>query len=186
MPERGCAQDADGNLLSPSKINWYNDVDDDVPMPASSGPSGGSSSSKPTTLDRFFIAPAETGGTRRSGRATRPSTKLLDPDNAESHGFFLSAGMKRKANPMGDAQAAQLPPRLRSRSAARSTQGTDADSQDEGKTDIDTVDLTEKASSDVEKASTDDDDIIEVRYQCTKALGDADRKVNVVFHFPYG
>ena len=39
MPEHGCAQDADGNLLSPSKINWYNNVDDDVPMPASSGPS---------------------------------------------------------------------------------------------------------------------------------------------------
>jgi hypothetical protein len=32
----------------------------------------------------------------------------------------------------------------------------------------------------VEKASTDEDNI-EVRYECTKVLGDADRKVNV-FH----
>jgi hypothetical protein len=73
-----------------------------------------------------------------------------------------------------------LPPYLRSRSAAKSIRDTDADSQDEGKTDIDTVNLTEKASSDVEKASTDEDNI-EVRYECTKALGDADRKVNI-FH----
>ena len=177
MPEHGCAQDADGNLLSPSKIVWYNDVDDDVPMPASSG---GSSSSKLTTLDQFFIPTEIVAGARRSGRTTRPSTKILDPDNAESHTFFASAGVKRKANPIAHAQAAQLPPRLRSRSAARSIHDTDADSQDEGKTDIDTVDLTEKASSDVEKASTDEDDI-EVRYECTKALGDADRKVNI-FH----
>ena len=97
MPEHGCAQDADGNLLSLSKIVWYNDVDNDVPMPASSG---GRSSSKPTTLDQFFIPAEIVAGARRSGRATCPSTKILDPqaDNAESHTFFASAGVKHKAN----------------------------------------------------------------------------------------
>lgn len=155
-----------------TKIIWYNDVDDDVLMPVSSGPSGSSSSSKPMMLDWFFIAPAKTGGTRQSGRTTCPSTKILDPDNAESQGFFLSTGMKHKANPTGHAQVAQLSPCLQSRSMARSIQGTDADSQDEAKTNIDTVNLIEKTSSDVKGASSDDD-AIEVSYQCTKALGDA-------------
>ena len=113
MPECGCAQDADGNLLSPSKIIWYNDVDDDVLMPvSSSGPSGSSSSSKPMMLAWFFIAPAETGGTRQSSRTTCQSTKILDPDNAESQGFFSSTGMKHKANPTGHAQVTQLSPCL--------------------------------------------------------------------------
>jgi hypothetical protein len=89
MPEHGCAQDADGNLLSPSKIN---DVDNNVLMPASSG---GSSSSKPVTLDQFFIPAEIITGARRSGRATCPSTKILDPDNVESHTFFASPGVKR-------------------------------------------------------------------------------------------
>jgi hypothetical protein len=191
LPERGCAQDADGNLLSPSKITWYDDPDDVMPMQpiSTTRPTPGgnltaaSSSTKPTlptTLDRFLITPSDSAGARRSGRATRPSTRVIDPDNAESHTFFSSTGTtrKRKASIDGGVPAAQLPPRLRN--TAQPAQESEDDvfgRQPEAagnKTDDDYADVEVEPT---EKATSDEEDV-EARYASTKALGDADRKVS--------
>jgi hypothetical protein len=169
--ERGCAQDADGNLLSPSKIKWFNDVDDETPISgATVAPASCLSTSsklKPATLMRYFASADLTApGARRSGRATRPSTKVIDLDNAESHGFSATSGVKCKANPAGDMQ--------QHRRVRTVTEGTDDegsygdDSQNE-----DDVEPTEKATTDEE-----DLDDPEASYASTKALGDADREVS--------
>jgi hypothetical protein len=49
-----CGLAADGTLLDASQIPWYNDPDDDVPLPTA----------------------------RRSTRIPRPAPKLIDPNNA--------------------------------------------------------------------------------------------------------
>jgi hypothetical protein len=177
--ERGCAQDADGNLLSPSKIRFYNDPDDELPLPAlpssaSSPPTASESSSlKPTTLARSYASANVLNnglGARRSGRATRPSTRVTDPDNTESHAFFAPSGAKRKASTAG---SAQQPRRLYK---ATDDEASGRDSQDDGNTNDDdiTVDPSEIAT---EKASSDEEDV-EANYASTKALGDADREVS--------
>jgi len=188
-PERGCAQDADGNLLSPSKIQFFHDPDDEIPIsgpgsigyPAPSRPVAkpvASSSTKPTTLTRYFasanLLQPEAGGARRSGRAIRPSTRITDPDNAESHAFRTIAGVKRKASTAGDGQQ---PRRLRKPIEISDNDESSGDnSQDEG---------TDNNAEATEKASSDDEDIVELEldasYASTKALGDADREVSNLY-----
>ena len=106
----GCAQDTNGNLLSPPKIQWFNDVDDEHPIPAAlptSPHSSESSPPQPTTLDHFFSSgfgnatpkAVEKPGLApscHSGCATRPSTRILDPDNTETPAVLSS--LKQKAS----------------------------------------------------------------------------------------
>ena len=118
MANLGCAQDADGNLLSPSNIKWYNNVDDVNPI------SGGSSSSaasirpsnpapsslaKLTTLDGFFTTSGnltinsadKVAGSCQSHCATCPSTRIANPNNAEPPTFIVSgssSSLKWKAS----------------------------------------------------------------------------------------
>jgi hypothetical protein len=187
-PERGCAQDADGNLLSPSKIQFFDDPDDEIPIsgpgsrgnPAPSRPVV-SSSTKPTTLTRYFasanLLQPEAGGARRSGRTIRPSTKITDPDNAESRAFLKTSGVKRKASTGGDMQHRRLQ-KVAKVSDDEDTFSSDLDPQDEGNTDnnAEAAELTDKVTSD-----DDDSDIVvlEASYASTKALGDADREVSI-------
>lgn len=172
MSDRGCAQDENGNLLSPSKIQWYNDVDDEAPMPGSNAaassspappPVASSSKFKPSTITRFFVAD-NVAGSRRSNRTTRPSARVTDPDNMEARAFFAPS-RKRKASSSDDEQQ----PRRLQKVAQVSEE--EPDDVDEGDASDDVVELTEKASS--------DEDDVEATYEATKALGDADRKVSV-------
>src|SRR4051812_9867392 len=107
MSDRGCAQGLDGELLSPSKIKWYNDADDSTPI-LHPPPTLPTLSAKliPLTLDHFLtgtsiIASATpVAGARRSGRAFRPSAKVADPDNAESSTSAAKHLLKCKASTM--------------------------------------------------------------------------------------
>ncbi|KAJ6474858.1 hypothetical protein C8R45DRAFT_1160058, partial [Mycena sanguinolenta] len=76
----GCAQKADGTLRDASEINWFNDRDDEQPT---SGPAASSFQPHP-----FFTGTAKPvgkiAGARRSARTTRPSARMIDPNNAES------------------------------------------------------------------------------------------------------
>jgi hypothetical protein len=53
MAELGYAQDVNSNLLSPSKIKWYNNVDN-VDTILATNHLTPASLAKPTTLDHFF------------------------------------------------------------------------------------------------------------------------------------
>ena len=175
--DRGCAQDADGNLLSPSKIKWFEDADSVAPISESSP--AASSSLKPMTLSRSLasanvLTAAGNVGARRSGRTIHPSTRLTDPDNAESRAFFAPSGAKRKASTAGGAHTFRRKVAEGSDSdddvvEAPATSG--GDTQDER----DARDTTEKATSDEE-----DVEVLEANYASTKALGDADREVSII------
>jgi hypothetical protein len=183
----GCAQDANGNLLSPSKIQWFNDVDDEHPIPAAPPTSLRSSESsppQPTTLDHFFSSgsgnttpkAAEKPGiapSRRSGRATRPSARILDPDNTETPA--ASSSLKRKASTGRVTEKVSRARKvIEDSDGGGDTELEDVqDAQDEGDNTLDDsfVDPTENADS-------GEDGDTEGNYTSTKALGDADREVS--------
>ncbi|KAJ7266793.1 hypothetical protein C8J57DRAFT_1510884 [Mycena rebaudengoi] len=79
-PALGCAQNVDGTLRDASQINWFNDHDHKLPA---SGPDASSSQLHP-----FFTGAAKPvgkiAGVCRSSRTTRPSSRMIDPNNAES------------------------------------------------------------------------------------------------------
>ena len=98
--------DANGNLLSPSKIQWFNDIDDEHPIPAALLTSLRSSDPSPpqATIDHFFSSgnatpkAVEKPGLRpscHSGRTTHPSARILSPDNTETP--IVSSSLKQKA-----------------------------------------------------------------------------------------
>lgn len=75
-----CAIGPDGELLDASKIVWFNDPDDDQPMASATTSSTAQHQLSTVTLDSFVTKGPPAA--RRSNRAVRPSTKLVDPDNA--------------------------------------------------------------------------------------------------------
>ncbi|EDR05966.1 uncharacterized protein LACBIDRAFT_329145 [Laccaria bicolor S238N-H82] len=91
MSDLGCAVDTTGKLLDTSEIVFYNDPDDETPI------SGPGAPPKPSSIHPFFSHSAPPSriiaGAHCSTRTLRPSTRLVDPDNAESN-----ASVKRKAN----------------------------------------------------------------------------------------
>jgi hypothetical protein len=192
MSNLGCAQDADGNLLSPSKIKWYNDIDDvnpilesggsPTPSPAASRPAP-SSFAKPTTLDGFFytsgnpiITPADS---RRSHRATRPSIKNSDPNNTAAPTFVASSSLKLKPKPKPKLKAGtkKSAPKI---SRLRKVFDSDDDAAGTATEGGDNVD--EAIVEVIEKADSGGEDT-EIKYMSTKALGDADHEVSDVFIF---
>src|SRR5271155_2998013 len=70
-----CALAADGSLLDAADITFYDDPDDDAPIPKLTASS--------TTLHPIFQA-KNIAGSRHSVRITRPSARITDPDNAEA------------------------------------------------------------------------------------------------------
>ena len=101
----GCAVASDGSLLSPSKIDFYNDPDDITPI---SGPllvahglTGRSASTGITSvakLDNYFTSqqPAITlAGVRRTTRLSKPSARVRDAADSLNSSGTMS---KRKAN----------------------------------------------------------------------------------------
>ncbi|TFK36076.1 hypothetical protein BDQ12DRAFT_725378 [Crucibulum laeve] len=82
----GCAQNPDGSLKDVSKILWFNDKDEDMPLHAApSASTSTSTSAAPPTLHPLFSsqtpAAAFITGSHCSKRPAHPSSHLLDPDN---------------------------------------------------------------------------------------------------------
>ena len=168
----GCAVGSDGSLLSPSKIDFYNDPDDITPI---SGPSlvahgttacsVSTGASLVTTLDNHF-APQQpaimSAGVRRTTRVPKPSARLRDA--ADTSG---TSG-KRKANHV-------LPQRRVARKIAAEPDTDDYD-------DKNVSDGSTKTIADDTREPTDcdsDSDKVQAAYDQTKEMGDEDRKVNL-------
>ena len=97
-PDLGCAVNLDGSLKDASEIEWHfdKDSDDETPLAvtvaenslsSASGPAVSGESETSHTLHPFFLGHAHApaifaAGSRRSGRAVRPSNHVVDPDNA--------------------------------------------------------------------------------------------------------
>src|ERR1700735_1435855 len=100
----GCAFGDDGTLKDAKDIEWFDDADDDVPIPPSRTLTASSSASSVTSLDNFFIShpsAKKVGGKRHSTRICKPSKRTTDPDNAEAAGSTMEdvvSGQKRKAD----------------------------------------------------------------------------------------
>ena len=117
MANHGCTQDVDGTLLLPSKIKWYNDIDDVNPISGSSSSSTASpsSSAKPTTLHSFFNTSGnltinsadKVAGSCQSHHTTCPSTRIADPNNTEAPTFVASSSLKIRLAPIDLCQSLQ-------------------------------------------------------------------------------
>ena len=174
-PDRGCALRPDGTLKDASEIDWQFDVDDDITPslsgPSSIGPSSGPSSgdSGPSKIHPFFssavvsstLRPATfAAGSRRSGRATRPSNRILDPDNA----MGVAAG-KRPAQKS-----------TATRNVKRKIIQDDQDSEEE--------DASFNAPPTEPSTDVDDDDATDAvaEYDSLKAMADADHEVSACYN----
>ncbi|KAJ7230614.1 hypothetical protein GGX14DRAFT_554098 [Mycena pura] len=153
--ELGCAQNADGTLKDASEIEWQDNPDNDQPT------STPASSSKPALAPIFDRAKplGKIAGSRRppsprrSARATRPSARITDPDNAVG---TTATAVKRKS--AGVAPSARKVLRL------ETVSGTSTDSDNE----------TEPASE-AEGADSTEASVIDLReYEKYKAHADVD------------
>jgi hypothetical protein len=88
MSQDACALNADGSLKDAADITFFNDPDDDVPLP-NVPPSTQPSTSTASTRDAYSVllkagrTPATVAaGSRRSGRPLKPSARMRDADNA--------------------------------------------------------------------------------------------------------
>jgi hypothetical protein len=137
-----CAVGTDGNLKDASEIVWHNNPDDECPLPAP-----GPTTEKSTAPVHHFFT-----GARRSTRAPRPLTKIVDPDNVASSS---SARSKRKAVDSGPGTSWRVTCKVIPASSASSDNAGDPDGED-----------------DAERT----DDGAEASYVQTKAMGDMDRE----------
>lgn len=179
-----CVIGPDGNLLDANQIIFYNDPDDAEPLPL---PATGSAVIHPF----FGHAPATmTAGSRRSTRISRPSTRLMDPDNAETS-VRPAPTRKRSATTTTSTEAAQRA--LRRIKITDDTEEEDPivdeppytsdDDNPAGEQSDDDEDTESgaRAGGDTEKSGEDTEpDIVGEAYRTTKAMGDADRHVSLI------
>jgi hypothetical protein len=170
----GCAVASDGSLLSPSKIDFYNDPDDIIPV---SGPSLTAPTARPasaqtfsaTTLDNYFAShqPAvKMAGVRRTTRPSKPSARIREA--ADASGDSAITG-KRKAN--------DIPVQRR---VARKVVPESDDSDGGSVSDASIPSL--KAVDDSDEATDcdgTDTDEVQAAYDHTREMGDADREVSL-------
>ena len=166
-----CALAADGSLLDAADITFYNDPDDDAPIPASS-----------STLHLIFQA-KNIAGSRRSVHITRPSAQITDPDNAEA----LVTLCKRLATVTASAIEASCTARCPKLTSSESDGGESKRDKPER------VETSSGTEDDIvmDSVSTEDDEgelaQDALAYHATKAMGDTDRQVCLyVFSFPAG
>ena len=164
MASDNCTVGPDGQLLDTSKITWYNDPNDDMPMaPTTTLPSTVQGWPSVMTLNSFVtkVAPA----THQSARAPRPSTKLIDPDNVMT--------LKRKV-----CDTASTNPSHHHCQASPGYEEEEATEPDPTPTDI--KDEPDPTDLDIED---DDDDLVnpDAAYEEAKVLGNADCEVRVDF-----
>lgn len=188
----GCAVGADGKLLDAKDIQWFEDADSSEPINLATTSTKADLPS--TTIHPFFRggpAPAAiVAGARRSGRATRPSNKLVDPDNAEAS----SSRVKHHSNIITDTDNAEATSSaithkrkasrtmVASRRTNRKVAAEDNESSD-GKIEISDYapDVTEHlaTSSDNGAEETERDEDSDIGHVSTKAMGNADREVSL-------
>ena len=148
---------ADGTLLDASQIVFYNDPDDDIPLPTGSNNS------------ESALVPVV---------SSRPSARALDPNNLEA-----SVTRKRSATmtvSKDDSVRA-------ARRAKVSMGDEVEDEQDRDDLDDEEVDEEVQESMGDEEAETagsisTDNEEAEEAYTATKAMGDSDRRVSLSFH----
>ncbi|KAH9006650.1 hypothetical protein EDB83DRAFT_2532949 [Lactarius deliciosus] len=189
-----CAVAADGSLLDASAIPFYNDPDDDNPLPTSSTtsnsatPRQGGPPAKP-------LAPSKiAAGSRRSGCIPRPSSRLTDPNNLEALGFVVT----RKRSATVTALAPTEGPQALHAARRPKLTNTNNESEDNRKSDdveeVEVVDVGDgkntrmgnrdatstESDSEEEGADGDSTNFEQVTdseaYHATKAMGDADRQ----------
>ncbi|KAG1904560.1 uncharacterized protein F5891DRAFT_1183985 [Suillus fuscotomentosus] len=85
-----CALNPDGSLKDASDIKFYNDPDDDIPLP--NVPS--SSNTFPVLLKAGCTLAIVVAGSRHSGRPSKPLAHIRDADNA--CGLSASGSSTRK------------------------------------------------------------------------------------------
>jgi hypothetical protein len=187
----GCAVGADGKLLDAKDIQWFEDADSSEPINLATTSTKADLPS--TTIHPFFRggpAPAAiVAGARRSGRATRPSNKLVDPDNAEAS----SSRVKHHSNIITDTDNAEATSSAithkhkasRTMVASHCTNckvAIDVDVPSDGSEmseyEFDVV-VEHPATSDIEAGDTEPDEDTDIGYATTKAMGDADREVSL-------
>jgi hypothetical protein len=160
MSEDCCALNADGTLKDASEITFFNDPDDEVPLPQ---PSSSTTSAK----DAFSIllkagrTPATVAaGSRRSGRPSKPSARIRDADNA--------CGLSSSTNPRKRAlsSATDHPPRKKTVMRILSP----LDSEDEEIPS--TPDLGESSADELIPQPEDDDEVDESKSEngCTTTV----------------
>ncbi|KAM6489570.1 hypothetical protein JOM56_014989, partial [Amanita muscaria] len=167
-----CALGPDGKLLDASEIAWVHDPDDPTPIaPSQQSIAIPVLAPKVPSVHPFFHggpAPAiMVAGSRRSGRVSQPSKRVLDPNNAER-----SDVSKR--------------PRLVSH--RNNIVESESDSHDEGCVEGSEAIVAngdgDRETTDTEGAGLDTDiesgmvdvEAAEESYAVTKAMGDADRE----------
>lgn len=145
----GCAVAPDGSLLSPSKIDFYNNSDDIVPIsgPSLTAPMPSSATNTPsaTTLDDFF-APSHSTAVRRTTRLSKPSARVRDAADAVNN---IAMTGKRKANDIPRHRVAR-------KTVHESDDSDDGKSSDESTPSVQGVDDTKKA---MEYDATDTDEV---------------------------
>lgn len=178
MSDLGCALDKDGELMDASNITFYNDPDDDTPI---SGPPGSTTTST-RNMHPFFSgahSPAVVvAGSRRSARVPRPSTRVMDPDNAEANTSTAVTAKRLQKRKVDDAPSGRhVARRMIAESDSDLEEGNTNDNGDAVREDYTSDDAGDGDPTDV------DEDDVEVAYASTKAMGDADREVSFWFHF---
>lgn len=204
----GCAVGSDGKLLDAADIVWFEDVDSSEPINSTTTPSGPSSitaSNSPAAIPPLNRGEPESAvvapGARRSGRATRPSIRIADPDNAAASAFVAThqrTGPITNPDNANTSSSATMHKRKASRSISmaagrRINRKVVVDVDDEGSTDGNELnefsdyepDIAEHpptspylgghGGGDTEPEPDEDDDI---GYAATKAMGDADRQAS--------
>jgi len=170
MSDSACTLRPDGTLKDASKIEFFNDVDDDVPMASvSTAPASRplTSSFSQGKLDAFVsrVAPATViAGSRRSGRALKPTEKARE-----------SAAQSIPAKRTAPSDVSSAPVRRRvSVVDVTDTEDLFEDDEDSKDGDDDMPNLQE--------ASDDEDEEAEEAYLRTRAFGDTDRDVISLFY----
>jgi hypothetical protein len=164
-----CAIGPDGKLLDAKDIEWYEDADSSEPINQATTPSVTTASSS-TTIHPFFCggpAPAVVvAGARRSRRATHPSNRITNPDNAKA----LSSATTHKCKAFGGMAAGR---RINRKVAVDDEGSTDSGEIDDYEPNIAKHPAT---TSDDKAGDTEPDDLA---YASTKAMGDAYREVRL-------
>ena len=181
-----CALGPDGRLLDASEIVWVHDPDDPISnepiREADRRDVEDNLPSSSSTIHRFFRggpSPATmVAGSRRSKRVPHPSKRILDPDNSERP----------------DVSKRPRPSSSRQKNIVESDSDESNDycvDHDNGKVDGAATNLNVEDSdavidTDVDSELVDgldtDFEAVDEAYAATKAMGDTDREVRLIFH----
>jgi hypothetical protein len=177
----GCAVAADGSLLSPSKINFYNDPDDVNPI---SGPSFSAATAPASTktlsatrLDNYFAPQqpvVEAAGLRRTNRLPKPSARVRDA--ADALGDSTTSGKRKATNTFHRRVVRKITPNSDDSDEENSDSGPNSSPMRSSAMSLKTTDDTEKAT-DIDGTDTDE---VRAAYDQTREMGDEDRKVSLI------